>query len=200
MKLTREGEEFIVSEETGGKNYYEKRIKETFEWPGGASGCTAMVGIDIGYYTEQEVNNIFAGLVKPDELALIQKGRGLIRSDAKQYVAKLQKIVFPWDTAIQTFERCTLPKFLTLTERAYPGVAELCEYAQTAIVSLVFNRGVAMKGDTRREMLNIRRLVQSKDYMGIAKEIRSMKRLWEKGNGLLGRRDREAALVEKCAS
>lgn len=94
MKLTRTGEEFIVSEETGGKNYYEKKIKQTFEWPGGASGCTAMVGIDIGYYTEQEVVDIFSRLVKPEELALIQGGRGLTRDAAKRYVGKLQHIIF----------------------------------------------------------------------------------------------------------
>ena len=50
-------------------------------------------------------------------------------------------------------------------------------------------------------MLNIKNLVATKNYKGIAKEIRSMKRLWEgKGlDGLLKRREREAKMVESCA-
>jgi GH24 family phage-related lysozyme (muramidase) len=49
-------------------------------------------------------------------------------------------------------------------------------------------------------MVNIKDLVANKDYKGIAKEIRSMKRLWEgKGlDGLLKRRDKEAKMVEIC--
>lgn len=57
-----------------------------------------------------------------------------------------------------------------------------------------------MKGDSRLEMRNIRKLVASKDYRAIAQEIKNMKRLWEKGSGLLGRRDREAQLVLNCAN
>jgi GH24 family phage-related lysozyme (muramidase) len=58
-----------------------------------------------------------------------------------------------------------------------------------------------MAGDKRKEMRAIRELVKKKDYRGIAKELRAMKRIWEgKGaNGLLRRRDAEAALVESCA-
>jgi GH24 family phage-related lysozyme (muramidase) len=50
-------------------------------------------------------------------------------------------------------------------------------------------------------MVNIKDLVVNKDYKGIAKEIRSMKRLWEgKGlDGLLKRREKEANMVESCA-
>jgi GH24 family phage-related lysozyme (muramidase) len=50
-------------------------------------------------------------------------------------------------------------------------------------------------------MRNIRDLVPKKDYKGIAKEFRKMKRIWQgKGlDGLLARRDAEASLVESCA-
>jgi GH24 family phage-related lysozyme (muramidase) len=58
-----------------------------------------------------------------------------------------------------------------------------------------------MQGDSRLEMRNIRNLVPKKDYKGIAKELRKMKRIWKgKGlDGLLARRDAEADLVETCA-
>ena len=49
-------------------------------------------------------------------------------------------------------------------------------------------------------MVNIKPLVIKKDYKGIAKEIRSMKRLWQGKNmeGLLKRREAEAKMVESC--
>jgi uncharacterized membrane protein YgaE (UPF0421/DUF939 family) len=51
------------------------------------------------------------------------------------------------------------------------------------------------------EMKNIKELIPSKDYKGIAKEVRKMKRIWiGKGlDGLLERRETEAKLIESCA-
>jgi hypothetical protein len=198
MNITKEGSLFIIQEETGGKSYYEKVYKGSFIWPGGASGPTALVGIDIGYYSVTEVNDIFKPLTSPDELKLIQAGRGKKRDEAKEYVAKLKNISFTWDEAIQVFELFTLPKFTKLTERVFPGVNDLAPDAQAAILSLVFNRGASIKGPTRTEMAEIKRLIPSKDYEAISTQIKSMKRLWSKGSGLLGRRDKEAALVANC--
>lgn len=199
MNITKEGELFIIQEETGGQSYYEKVYKGSFIWPGGASGPTALVGIDIGYYSVTEVNDIFKPLTSSDELERIQGGRGKKGEEAKEYVAKLKNISFTWDEAIQVFELFTLPKFTKLTERVFPGVNELAPDAQAAILSLVFNRGASTKGATRIEMAEIKKLISSKDYNAIATQIKSMKRLWGKGSGLLGRRDREAALVAGCA-
>jgi hypothetical protein len=200
MKLNKKGVEFIVEEETGGKSYYEKVYKSTFTWPGGFSGATAMVGIDIGYYTETEVATCFKPLTTIEELELIQGGRGKKGLIAQAYVKKyLNKITFTWDEAIETFESYILPKFTKYTLKAFPGVAELAEPTQTALVSLVFNRGTSMKGASRKEMLGIRQLIASKDYVAIATQIRRMKRLWDKSSGLVGRREREAKLVLSCS-
>lgn len=198
MNISKEGKLFIIQEETGGKAYYEKVYKNSFIWPGGASGSTALVGIDIGYYTEEEITRIFKPITTSDELELIQLGRGKKGLNAKEYTKNLQNIKFSWSEALEIFELFTLPKFTKLTEKAFPGVEELAEAAQTAILSIVFNRGTSFKGSTRTEMLEIRNLVPKKDYKNIALQIKSMKRLWAKGNGLLGRRDREAALVSSC--
>jgi len=198
MNISKEGELFIATEETGGKYYYEHVYKSAFIWPEGASGCTAMVGIDIGYYTPQEIDDIFKPITRPSELELIQRGRGLKGERAKEYLPKLTGITFTWNEALSVFENLTLPKFCALASRVFSGVDALCPDTQTALVSLVFNRGTSTKGESRREMAAIKELVPVKDYEGIAKQIKSMKRLWSKGSGLLQRRDREAALVEKC--
>jgi hypothetical protein len=198
MRLNDKGIEFIVTEETGGRAYYEKVYKSTFTWPGGASGPTAMVGIDIGYYTEEEIDKIFKPLTDSTELSLIRGGRGLKGISAKEYTVKLKGITFTWDEAIQTFKEFILPKFTNLTERAFPGVSDLHTNAQAAIVSLVFNRGTSFKGTSRVEMLELRNiLASSKDYDKMASQFRSMKRLWDKNSGLVGRRDREADLLLK---
>jgi GH24 family phage-related lysozyme (muramidase) len=200
MKLNEKGIEFIVNEETGGRAYYEKVYKSTFTWPGGASGPTAMVGIDIGYYTEEEVDKIFKPLTDNTELSLIRGGRGLKGISAKEYTVKLKGITFTWEEAIQTFKEFILPKFTKLTERAFPGVVELHENAQAAIVSLVFNRGTSFKGTSRVEMLELKNIIaSSKDYDKMAAQFKSMKRLWDKTSGLVGRRDREAELILKSA-
>lgn len=199
MNITKDGALFIIKEETGGQNYYEKVYKGSFIWPGGASGATALVGIDIGYYNFSEIENIFKPLTSRDELELIQAGRGKKGKEAEEYVSKLKKISFTWDEAVRVFESFTLPKFTALTEKVFPGVADLAPMAQAAILSLVFNRGASTKGATRAEMAEIKKLIPSKDYEAIAKQFTAMKRLWSKDSGLVGRRDREAALVAGCA-
>jgi hypothetical protein len=198
MKINQEGIDFIIEEETGGRDYYEKVYKRTFIWPKGMSGPTAMVGIDIGYYSAEEIDTIFKPLTTAHELDLIQNGRGKKGIIAEAYTKKLKGITFEWEEAVKVFELYILPKFTKYTEKAFPGVEKLCPAAQAALVSLVFNRGMSMKGPTRKEMLEIRNLVPSKKYTQIAAQLKSMQRLWQKGSGLIARREREAKLVESC--
>ncbi len=47
----------------GGKPYYDKFLSK-FTWPGGASGPTIAIGVDCGYYTPEELKNIFSFLTK----------------------------------------------------------------------------------------------------------------------------------------
>jgi len=66
-----------------------------------------------------------------------------------------------------------------------------------ALVSMVYNRGNKIEGDTRKEMKAIVGLVAKADYAGIAEEIEKSKRLWEglKLEGLVTRREAEADLI-----
>ena len=65
------------------------------------------------------------------------------------------------------------------------------------LLSLVFNRGAKMSGNKRREMKVIQPLVLDKNLNGIAEQILSMKRLWNKSElpGLHTRRDKEAQMI-----
>lgn len=186
----------------GGKDYYEKKLSR-FTWPGGASGPTIGIGIDTAYYNAKEIASIF-NFLPEDQIHLIQGAAGRTGQRGKEYALGLRKagIVVTWDHAVDIFEQLTWPKFSKAAERAFPELDELHEDAYGAIVSIVFNRGTSMKGDSRKEMRAIRTLVQEKDYNGISKQIRLMKRIWEGKNldGLLKRRDSEADLVESVLS
>lgn len=185
----------------GGQSYYEKYLSK-FTWPKGASGPTIAIGVDCGYYTPTELANLFSFLPK-DQITLIQGASGKTGERGKEYAVTLRKagIEVKWDKALEIFNKLTWPKFTKLAERAFPGLEELHPDAYGAIVSLVFNRGTSMKGDSRSEMRTIRALVTEKNYTKIAQQLRKMKRIWEgqELDGLLKRRDAEAALVESCA-
>jgi GH24 family phage-related lysozyme (muramidase) len=191
----------ILEYEVGGsKSYYDKFLK-TPTWPKGASGMTLGIGVDCGYYTPTELEKLFYFLPK-DQLEIVKGASGKTGQAGKEYTEKHKNsgIVVSWDQAIEIFDNLTWPKFARLTEKTFPEVDKLCDDAYGALVSLVFNRGTSLIGDSRKEMRNIRDLVPKKDYKGIAKELRNMKRIWQgKGlDGLLTRRESEAKMVESC--
>lgn len=184
----------------GGKPYYDKYLSR-FTWPGAYSGPTIGIGIDCAYYSEEELREIFKFLPS-NEVDLIVGSIGKTGQAGKAYAASLREkgVTVDWDDALDIFKSVTWKKFSRLAEKAFPGLENLCEEAYSAIVSLVFNRGAKMSGSSRLEMRNIKVLVPKKRYDLIAEEILKMKRLWENKNlnGLLARRDAEAALVRKC--
>lgn len=185
----------------GGKAYYDKYLSK-FTWPGGASGPTIAIGVDCGYYTEAELAQIFSFL-SGEPLKLVQEASGKKGQSGKEYTVKLRQagIVVEWDKALDIFNKLTWPKFTKLAEKTFPGLDKLHPDAYGAIVSLVFNRGTLLKGDSRKEMANIRDLVPKQNYKKIAQQFIDMKRIWiGKGlDGLLERRDAEAALVKSVA-
>lgn len=183
----------------GGESYYNKNLAR-FTWPKGFSGPTIGIGIDTAYYSAKELADIF-DFLPAEQIKLIQGAVGKTGKAGAEYTIKLQKagIEVPWDRALEIFKELTWTKFSRLAENAFPELDKWNDDAYGGIVSLVFNRGTSMTGDSRLEMRNIRRLVPSKSYKSVATEIRKMKRLWEgKGlDGLLKRREAEARLIEK---
>lgn len=185
----------------GGKSYYDKFLSR-FTWPKGFSGPTIGIGIDTAYYTPTELAHIFSFL-NEDEVKLIQGASGQSGVKGREYTKTLQQagIQVSWDQAIDIFDTLTWPKFAKAAERAFPNLNDLCDDAYGAIVSLVFNRGTAMNGDSRKEMRILKMLIPGKEYEKMAQQIESMKRLWEGKDldGLLRRRDAEAELIRSCA-
>lgn len=186
-------------------------------WPGARSGITLGVGYDLGYYTERKFREDWHGILSPTELDRLSDAIGVTGSSAAALAKRYHDIEVPRQGAIGVFQTITLPDFAERAAKTFPGAEKLPEDAQGALVSLVFNRGTALDGDRRREMLAIRNAVQKwasgqsaaasespeqtlrnlLDF--IAKQFRSMKRLWvgQDLDGLLTRRDNEAKLVQE---
>ena len=184
----------------GGKSYYEKFLSKP-TWPGGASGMTLGVGIDCGYYKPEELRKIFNFLPKL-QLDIIENASGKTGERGKEYTLKHKNsgIYIPWEKAIELFNSLIWVKFAKLSELTFPKLDELHDDAYGAIVSLVFNRGSSLIGDSRIEMRNIKKLIPNRNYKDIASEIRKMKRIWIGKNldGLITRREEEAKLIESC--
>ncbi len=85
--------------------------------------------------------------------------------------------------------------------KIYPQVDALSPARQTALVSLVYNRGARLTdkdpvAQDRREMRAIRDLLAANSVDAVAGEFESMTRLWDpqKVAGLIQRRRDEATL------
>jgi GH24 family phage-related lysozyme (muramidase) len=189
----------IIAFESGGEKYYNKFLKN-MTWPKGASGITMGIGADLGHMSEKEFDTYFSKYFTNEESEKLKSTIGLKGDSAKNALFKVKNIELSWENASEAFVDWTLPKFWNLTNALWPKMHELCEKAQIGLLSIVFNRGASTKGSSRAEMLNIKPLVLKKDYKGIAREIRSMKRIWEGKNmdGLIKRREEEAKMVESC--
>ena len=184
----------------GGKGYYEKCLKHP-TWPAGQSGVTIGIGYDLGYNDLSQFKGDWQDKLSAGDFERLTKTLGKKSGIAKAAVGAVKDISIPWDAALEVFQTNTVPRFIKTTLQAFPNADKLHPDAFGALVSLVFNRGGSVSGESRREMLNIRNLIASQDYKAIAKEIKDMKRLWVgKGlDGLLTRRNEEAALIESCA-
>lgn len=190
----------IKYEVGGGEGYYNKALKRPC-YPGGASGVTIGIGYDLGYNTLIQFATDWGSIINVSHFDRLKQHLGKTGSNAKSAIPSISDIEIPWNIALDVFNKSTLPRFIKETLRAFPGADKLHPDAFGALVSIVFNRGASVTGNSRREMLNIRNLITSKNYKAIAQEIRNMKRLWiGKGlDGLLKRRDEEASLVESCS-
>lgn len=198
LNISGRSRDLIIEFEVGDRTYYDRRLSHP-TWPGGASGVTIGFGYDLGYNTPAQIRADWVDLPpsQRDELARLAGVKGQV---ARKLVPTVAHIKVPWVVAEKVFSRRTLPRFGLMAATAFPGLAGLKADIQGALLSIVFNRGASMTGDSRSEMREIKEAIKSGNLKAIPPAIRSMKRLWKnKGlDGLLRRRDAEAKLVESA--
>ena len=200
LKPSARSIEALIGYETGGRAYYEARLSRP-TWPGGQSGVTVGVGYDLGYRTPAAIARDWRGCVG-DVVALELAGvAGVKGTRAQRAVRCLRDVVIPWESALEVFRGVTLPDWIGRTGQALPGAERLHPDVQGVLVSLCYNRGTGMSGESRREMRAVRNAVGRGDVAEIARQIRRMQRLWVgKGlDGILRRREAEARMVEEAA-
>lgn len=160
-------------------------------------------GVSWGYGYDAHQNskaNIVAdwdGLPKPqpDRLAATQPFYG---KSAIQANRDVHDILIPHSVGDDVFVRVDMSRVYDQCRRAMPGFDDLRPSAQSALASLIFNRGAGMSGANRVEMRAIRDLVPARDYEGMANQLRKMIHVWDGTEiyaGMKRRRYAEAELL-----
>jgi len=203
MIVSKKGLDLIVQSEVSGEAAYNLKYKNPI-WPQSESGVTIGIGYDLGYETAAGIAADWSAFLPATAVAKLQSVAGLKGLAAKDALANnvggVKSVSVPFDAAKEVFFVHSMPAYAKSTKSIYPGIALLPPDAQAALLSIVYNRGAGLTGERRREMKNIVPLVANCDLLGIAAEIRSMKRLWTTAatKGLVTRREKEAVLVENA--
>jgi hypothetical protein len=198
MIISRKSAEMILEFEIGSRARYLSLYQHPI-WPQGESGITIGIGYDLGYTAQAKFKKDWEPLLSPSVFNKLKNVVGLKAARAKNALSSVKNVIIPLEAALEIFYTKSLPEYAALTAKTYPGIALLPPDAQGALLSLVYNRGAAMEGDSRMEMKDIRKWVASQNLGKISEEIQNMKRLWPNSKGLRLRRDREADLVKNAS-
>jgi hypothetical protein len=195
--ISKKASDFIILHEVGSKSYYERFLQKP-TYPKGESGLTIGMGYDLGYQTEKQFLKDWSGVINLNFVNALMRFIGVKGEKVVPMMkGEVMNVRIPYLAAYEVFIKCQLPRYYKLTKDIYPELETLNEDTQGALVSMVFNRGNKLEGDSRKEMKAIVNLVAKQDYEGIAEQVEASKRLWEgkKMEGLVTRREAESDLI-----
>jgi GH24 family phage-related lysozyme (muramidase) len=195
--ISKKATDLIIQHEVGGRAYYEKKLQAPI-WAGGESGVTIGMGYDLGYNSDKQFMLDWSGAINLNFINALRPTIGIKGPQAKAMLkGEILNVRIPYNTAYEVFVKSSLPRYYAMTKKIYPNMDLLNDDTKGALVSVVYNRGNRLEGDSRAEMRAIVDLIAKQDYEGIAEQIEKSKRLWEgKGlDGLVTRRESEADLV-----
>lgn len=193
---------FIAVEEAGGLQYYDENTRFP-HWPGEKSGITLGVGYDLAMNDHANFQRTWKQL---PAAALTELLKDIGLRGTKKRVTELRAlgIEVPFELAWPVFTSTSLPEFHRKTQVSYPSLSTLPDKCRTVLISLVYNRGPAVRGTNREEMASIQHLLaraadpalgkeQRKAILaGVEDELLRMKRIWPPTSGLVKRRQTEA--------
>ncbi len=176
-------------------------------WPPGNSGITIGVGWDLGQHSESELRKEWSGLGAANltnlSIAVKKTGRA-----AEALLPEIKGIYIRRALSASVLEQSIRDVQYPLTLRLFPGTQLLPAEFQVVLLSVIFNRGVALGRDpdwrtakaldTRWEMRKLQGDVARKDLFAIYLRLGTMKRIWEsdpKQRGLPIRRKDEQHLI-----
>jgi len=197
--ISKKATDLIIQHEVGGRAYYDKKLQAPI-WAGGESGVTIGMGYDLGFNSDKQFMADWSGVINLNFINALRPTIGIKGPQAKAMLkGEILNVRIPYNTAYEVFVKSSLPRYYAMTKKIYPNMDLLNEDTKGALVSVVYNRGNKLEGDSRAEMRAIVDLIAKQDYEGIAEQIEKSKRLWEgKGlDGLVTRRESEADLVRE---
>ncbi|MCB1144194.1 MAG: hypothetical protein H7A24_06090 [Leptospiraceae bacterium] len=212
-KLSQKANNLIVKFEVGGgEKYYNKKTRFPI-WPGGYSGITVGIGVDLGHITFKEFDRYISPYYMEGEASRLIECIGHTGNpkdpeseiEMKSLLSTVADCELSWENALAIHEDFTIPIYHKRTMKVFKGIENLPPDAQGAIVSLVFNRGTKLEGSSRVHMANIAKLVSQYTPSNkqtvleeIAKNFEEMVQIWEGQKiyeGIKRRRLEEAKLV-----
>jgi len=200
LEVSKEADELCKYYETGSSNkdhsYYDKFLQRPTV-PPAPSGVTIGVGYDLGYNTAAQIAADWKGLLPDAQIKRLQSVAGKKGALAKAALPSVRDIYVPWDKAIIVYDRKTTPRFVKLTEAAYPGVTKLHPHIQGVMLSTSFNRGTAFAGDRRRELRWTRDDIGKGKIKDLPAYQLAMRRLWPTIPGLQKRYTAHAGLMQR---
>jgi GH24 family phage-related lysozyme (muramidase) len=157
-------------------------------WPGGKSGPTIGIGVDLGHIAPSHIDTLFQGLVTEETLRRMHKAHGLSGAKAKAWVKKNPIVVTRAVAEAAWHRTCRL--FWRKTKARFPGVEKLPYPAQGVMLSLSINYGPEAKA-----LRALRDPVRLNDKRAILEHMRKL----EAGvtmRGLVRRRQTERRILE----
>ena len=197
--ISKKSIDLIIQHEIGGRAVYDKKYNKPI-WAGGESGITIGFGFDMGYTSDKQFMADWSGAINLNFINALRPTIGIKGTQAKAMLkGEILNVRIPYNTAYEVFVKSSLPRYYAMTKKIYPNMDLLNEDTKGALVSVVFNRGNKLEGDSRAEMRAIVDLIAKQDYDGIAEQIEKSKRLWENRglDGLVVRRESEADLIRE---
>jgi hypothetical protein len=163
-----------------------------------SSGVTIGIGYDCGQYSSNKIKQDWQSVLPLHMVNALAATSGLKKLQAFRMLPSLAMVDLPIEIALQVFYNTTIFDFGRQASRIYPDLNKLHPVEQSAIVSLVYNRGTDLNGPRRKEMRDLIVAIKNDDDQEMADLIRSMCRLWPNTLGLRRRRQAEAALIEQA--
>ena len=184
--------QLIVRWEVTSPSYYERRLVRPI-WPKGASGVTWGIGYDGGHQRRSVIEDDWSD---HEHVVRLADTAGITGPRAGEALPRFRDIATPFPHAYRIFADRSLVEYERRAERAFGvDMAEVPPGICATLVSLTYNRGGSMTGDSRLEMRAIRDTCLPFDAQCVAVQTRRMCRLWRgtvNERGLCARRDMEA--------
>lgn len=190
-EIPTEAVTFLVREEVGSRKFYDRHTAMP-HFPGEASGVTIGVGYDLRFQEPDDFEADWGDILTPAQMERLRPHLG--KKGSAGAVAAMADLTIPFPAAWSVFVKRALPRGVEQTARCYGDLSGLPPLCRGALVSLVYNRGTRLTGESRREMKAIRDHIAAGRLDQVAGEIESMKRLWPDSAGLRKRRDKEAEM------